>query len=91
MAGSFAAGHSYNQLLRMKFSMYLSQVLVGHMRIHLGRINTHVSKERLYTADVGTILEKIGREAVPNDVRCHLACDAGGDSVALDEPLHCAW
>ena len=42
--------------------MYLSQVFICDMSVHLRRRNVGVAQEGLHGAQIGAIFEKIGRE-----------------------------
>src|SRR3989344_3762351 len=56
-------------LLAVEFFMDVAKMFVGNMRIYLRRVYARVTQERLYTPDVGAVLQKIRREAVAHGMR----------------------
>ena len=63
--------------------MDLAKVFVGDVSIDLRRTNIGVTKKCLDGTEIGTVAKKIRREAVANDVRCHLASNAGFGGIGF--------
>lgn len=65
--------------------MDVAEVLVGDVGVDLRRLNICVPEERLDRAEVGAVLEEVGREGVTYDVRRDLLRDTSLNSVVLYE------
>ena len=71
----------------MKSLMYIMQVFVSHVGIHLGGRDIGMPEQRLHRAEIGAILEQVSSKAVAHDVRCDLASNAGFHRIALYQAL----
>jgi len=71
----------------MKRFVNLAELLVRHVRIYLCRLNIGVSEHCLYTAQIRTVSQKIGRERVPDDMRGDFARNTRLDCVVFYNPF----
>jgi hypothetical protein len=53
----------------MRSRVDLAEALSGQVRVELGGADASMAKERLNHPQVGSALEQMGREAVPEGVR----------------------
>ena len=67
----------------MKFFMDIPQFLVRNMRVNLCGRDRGVTEQRLDTADVGAVLQEIGRIGVAQGVWRHGLGNPGGARVLL--------
>ena len=67
--------------------MDVVQVFVGNVGVDLGCGDVGVPQHRLYTAEVGAVLQKVGGKGVADNVRGYFARDARFDCVVFDNAL----
>ena len=72
---------------RVELFMDLAQVRVGDVCVDLGRADRSVTEELLDRTDVGAIVQKVGGEDMPQNVRGHFLRNACFCRVAFDDPL----
>ena len=60
----------------MKFFIRFAEMLVGDMRIYLGRGDATMAQHTLDATNIGTIHEKVGSETMPHGVRADVFSDA---------------
>lgn len=65
--------------------MYFFEVLVGNMGVDLGGGDVGVAEHGLYGADVSTVHEEVGGEAMAQGMRGNVFGDAGHFGVFLDD------
>jgi hypothetical protein len=69
--------------------MQLPQPLARHVGVDGGRRDVGVAQQHLHRAQVGAVVQQVGREGVAQRVRRQRRRDAGGARVALDQlPEH---
>jgi deoxyinosine 3'endonuclease (endonuclease V) len=72
----------------MKLLVDVPKVFVGHVGVHLSGSNIGVAQESLHRTEVCTVTKEVSRERVTNDVRSHLAGNAGERCIAFNDALH---
>jgi len=60
------------------------------MRVNLSGREVRVTEQFLNGAQVGAVVEHVGREGVTQLVRCHVEREACPFEVRLQQPLHVA-
>src|SRR6185503_3001786 len=71
--------------------MNVAQAFPGDMGIDLGSADAGVAEKFLNDPQIRTVLEQVGREAVPQHVRCHIARDAGVTNSILNAEPKSDW
>ena len=61
----------------MKAAVYLPEPFCRNVRIDLRCADLGVAEQLLYNAQISSVLEKVGRETVPECVRCDTPFNAG--------------
>ena len=74
----------------MERLVHFAQLFVGEVRVDLRGGDVRVAEELLHGAEVGTVYEEIGGEAVAQEVRVDVVRDAGLFGARLDEALDSA-
>ena len=74
----------------MKSLVNFFQVFVGDVGIDLSGGDGSVTQHGLHAADIRSVYQKIGGEAVAQGMGVNLFDNAGFGSVVLDEPLDTA-
>ena len=69
----------------VRLEVDLLEALAGEVRVHLRGRDVGVAEHLLHGAQVAAARQQVGGEAVAQRVRAHLAAEAGGAGVALDD------
>lgn len=75
----------------MKFFMHVTEVFVGHVRIHLGRADIAMAKHGLHTPEVCAIHEQIGRKAMTHCMGRNMLRNTSEPGVFTDHSLYAAY
>ena len=72
---------------RVEFFVYVTEVFVGDVGVDLGRGDVGVAEECLHGAEVGAVVEEVGREAVTEFVWGDFTGNTRDGCVPLDNAL----
>ena len=64
--------------------MYFAEPLPCYVRVNLGRADAGMAEQLLDDAQVGAVLQQVGREAVPQHVGSHVARNVGAADTLFD-------
>ena len=74
----------------MSLMIYIEQPLPRDVGVDLGRGQISVSEQFLDAAEVGTAVQQVGREAVPEGMRAGGIVESGRDQMILEQPSDAA-
>src|ERR1043166_10044963 len=73
----------------MELLMDFAQATAAHVSINFGGADAGVAEQFLDNAQIGPMLEQMGRETMAQHVRGHVPADPGGAHAPLDSPPKC--